>query len=136
MHTLRCPCGAVEVTVRGAPVAQFYCHCDDCRTMTSGAYAAESVHPAEQVEVTRGQTVVWTLQRNPRHHCGTCGGRLFIEIPARHLRGVNGFLLPQAAFVPQFHVNCRFAVRPVQDDLPHFTRMPAWFGGSDEKVDW
>lgn len=136
MHTLHCPCGAIEVTVRGAPVAQFYCHCDDCRTMTSGAYAAESVHPAEQVEVTRGQTAVWTLQRNPRHYCGACGGRLFIEIPSRKLRGVNGFLLPPGAFTPQLHVNCRFAVRPVQDQLLHFARMPAQFGGSDEKVDW
>jgi len=127
MHTLTCPCGAIEVTVRGVPVAQFYCHCDDCRKMTSGAYAAESVHAA---------AAVWTLQRNPRHYCGTCGGRLFIEIPRLTLRGVNAFLLPQDAFTPQFHVNCRFAVRPVNDELPHFARMPPQFGGSDEKVDW
>jgi hypothetical protein len=33
-------------------------------------------------------------------------------------------------------VNCRFAVRPVVDDLPHFASMPAAFGGSDEEVDW
>jgi hypothetical protein len=25
MHTLTCPCGAVELTVRGTPLAQFYC---------------------------------------------------------------------------------------------------------------
>ena len=36
MDKLTCPCGAVEITVRGTPVAQFYCHCGDCRTMTSG----------------------------------------------------------------------------------------------------
>jgi hypothetical protein len=53
MHKLTCPCGAVEITVRGIPVAQFYCHCDDCRTMTSGAFAAESVHRGDDVEVTR-----------------------------------------------------------------------------------
>jgi hypothetical protein len=136
MHTLTCPCGAVELTVRGNPLAQFYCHCDDCRKMTSGAYAAESVHRADEVVVTRGQAAVWTLERNPRHFCGACGGRLFIEVPSMKLRGVNGLLLPPGAFEPKFHVNCHFAVRPVKDDLPHFARMPAAFGGSDEKVDW
>lgn len=136
MTKVTCPCGAVEITVRGTPVAQFYCHCDDCRTMTSGAYAAESVHRGDEVEVTRGQTKVWTLKRNPRHFCANCGGRLFIEVARLGLRGVNAFLLPGNEFAPQFHVNCRFAVRPVADALPHFASMPAAFGGSDEKVDW
>ena len=53
MHTLTCPCGAVELTVRGTPLAQFYCHCDDCRKMTSGAYAAESVYRGNGVNHTR-----------------------------------------------------------------------------------
>ena len=136
MHTLTCPCGAVELTVRGAPIAQFYCHCDDCRTTTSGAYAAESVYRGNDVELTRGGAAVWTLKRNPRHFCAACGGRLFIDIAARNLRGVNGFLLPAEAFRPQFHVNCRFAVLPVRDGLTHYAGMPGAFGGSDETVDW
>lgn len=53
MHTLTCPCGAVEFTVRGTPLAQFYRHCDDCRKMTSGAYVAESVYRGNDVEITR-----------------------------------------------------------------------------------
>jgi hypothetical protein len=136
MHTLSCPCRAIEVVVHGAPIAQFYCHCDDCRKMTSGAYAAELVHREEDVLVTRGQTAVWTLQRNPRHYCVVCGGRLFIDIASRKLRGVNAFLLPEDAFRPQFHVNCRLAVLPVRDGLTHYAGMPALFGGSDETVDW
>ena len=136
MHTLSCPCRVIEIAVHGSPIAQFYCHCDDCRTMTSGAYAAESVHREEEVLVTGGQTAVWTLQRNPRHYCPACGGRLFIHIPSRKLRGVNAFLLPEDAFRPQFHVNCRFAVLPVRDGLTHYAGMPALFGGSDETVDW
>ena len=136
MHTLSCPCSAVELTVRGTPLAQFYCHCDDCRKMTSGAYAWESVYRGNDVEVTRGSAAVWTLKRNPRHFCAACGGRLFIDIAARNLRGVNGFLLSADAFRPQFHVNCRFAVLPVRDGLTHYAGMPAAFGGSDETVDW
>jgi hypothetical protein len=112
MHTLTCPCSAVELAVRGTPLAQFYCHCDDCRKMTSGAYAAESVYSGNDVEVTRGGAMVWMLKRNPRYFCAACSGRLFIDIAARNLRGVNGFLLPAEAFRPQFHVNCRFCGPP------------------------
>jgi hypothetical protein len=136
MTTFVCPCGATEVTIRGKAVAQFYCHCDDCRTMTSGAYAAESVYRADDVVVTRGKAAVWMLKRNPRHFCATCGGRLFIEVAGRGLRGVNGFALTSEGFKPQFHVNCRFAVRQIVDGLPHFAGMPASFGGSDDQVDW
>ena len=136
MHTLACPCALVELTVRGTPLAQFYCHCDDCRKMTSGAYAAESVYRGNDVEVARGEPAVWTLARNPRHFCAACGGRLFIDIPSRNLRGVSAFLLPTEAFRPQFHVNCRFAVLPVRDGLTPYAGMPAAFGGSDETVDW
>jgi hypothetical protein len=49
---------------------------------------------------------------------------------------LNGYLLPQGEFRPTFHVQCRFAVRPVSDELPHFKAMPARFGGSDEVVEW
>ncbi len=136
MSTVTCPCGAIELSLSGAPLAQFYCHCDDCRKMTSGAYAAESVYRQDAVTVTRGTPAVWTLLRNPRHYCAHCGGRLFIEVPAQKLRGVNGFLLPAGAFEPRFHVHCRFAVLPVKDGLEHFAAMPAAFGGSDEKVSW
>ncbi len=131
-----CPCGAVELTIEGKPLAQFYCHCADCRKMTSGAYAMESVHRENEVTVTRGESRVWTLERNPRHFCGTCGGRLFVDIPTMKLRGVNGLLLPAGEFRAQLHVNCESAVLPVKDGLPHFAKMPATFGGSDEKVDW
>lgn len=136
MHTLTCPCGAIEMKVSGKPLAQFYCHCKDCRKMTSGAYAAESVHRAEDVVVTRGEPAVWTLERNPRWYCAACGGRLFIEVKGRNMRGVNGFLLPAGAFEPQLHVNCESAIMPVRDGLPHFATMPPAFGGTDAKVDW
>ena len=134
--TITCPCGAIELKVEGKPLAQFYCHCDDCRKMTSGAYAAESVHRANEVTVIRGAPAVWTLARNPRHYCPTCGGRLFIEIASRGMRGLNAFLLPPGEFRPEFHVNCTFAVLPIRDDLPHFAKMPAAFGGNEAKVDW
>jgi len=39
MLTFTCPCGAIAMAIKGAPhapLAQFFCHCDDCRKMTFG----------------------------------------------------------------------------------------------------
>lgn len=138
MKTLRleCRCGAVSLEVDGDPLAQFYCHCDDCQAMHGAAYVSESVYPAEAVRVSRGAATSWTLKRNPRFACPTCGTRLFVDVLAFDVRGVNGYLLPPGEFTPSFHMHCRFAVLPVRDGLPHFAGLPARFGGSDDEVDW
>jgi hypothetical protein len=133
---LQCRCGAIRLEVSGPPIAQFYCHCDDCQVLHGAAYVPESVYPAAAVRVTRGAPFSWTLKRNPRFGCPQCGTRLFIEVVAQQLRGVNGYLLPDSEFNPTFHMHCRFAVRPVIDRLPHYAGRPARFGGSDDVVDW
>jgi len=133
---LQCRCGAIQLEVRGAPSAQFFCHCDDCQVLHGAAYVPESVYPADAVQITRGTPFSWTLKRNPRLGCPSCGTRLFIDVLAARLRGVNGYLLPAGAFQPSFHMHCRFAPRPVVDELPHYASRPARFGGSDELVDW
>ena len=131
-----CRCERIEIEITAAPVAQFFCHCDDCRKVHGAAYVPESVHPAHAVTVVKGRPASWTLKRNPRLFCADCGTRLFIEVAALGLRGVNGCLLPDGAFQPQYHVHCRFAVRPVGDSLPHYLSRSPQFGGTDECVDW
>jgi hypothetical protein len=138
MKTLQfgCGCGAVQLEVLGEPMAQFFCHCDDCQAMHGAAYVSESVYPADAVRVTRGSPAQWMLKRNPRFLCPECGTRLFVDVLAFGVRGVNGYVLPAGEFTPSFHMHCRFAVLPVRDDLPHYAGLPAAFGGSDETVDW
>jgi hypothetical protein len=136
MMTVQCRCGAVGVEITAEPIVQFYCHCDDCQAVHGGAYAPESVYSADAVKVVRGDPMAWKLKRNPRVTCRECGTRLFIDVERLGLRGVNGYLLPQGHFQPAFHMHCRFAVRPVVDDLPHYKGMPERFGGSDETVEW
>ncbi len=63
---IACRCGGVNIEVSGEPIAQFYCHCDDCQVVHGGAYVPESVYPAEAVRVTRGDPTAWALKRNPR----------------------------------------------------------------------
>jgi hypothetical protein len=136
MTHIQCRCGAIEIELTEAPVAQFFCHCDDCQAMHGAAYVPESVYPAAAVKVIRGQPASWTLKRNPRFTCPTCGTRLFIDVLARGLRGLNGYLLAPELFRPSFHMHCRFAPRPVVDELPHYKTRAPQFEGSDETVDW
>jgi len=133
---IECRCGAVEIEITSEPIAQFYCHCDDCQAVHGGAYAPESAYRADAVRVTRGEPLTWKLKRNPRYTCPQCGTRLFIDVLGLNIRGVNGFLLPPQRFQPQFHMQCQFAVVPIVDSLPHYKSRPARFGGSDETVDW
>jgi hypothetical protein len=126
----------VQLEVAGPALAQFYCHCDDCQAMHGAAYVSESVYPADAVRVTRGQPTHWALRRNPRFACPTCATRLFVDVLALEVRGVNGYLLPPGELSPSFHMHCRFALLPVRDGLPHYAGLPERFGGTDETVDW
>ena len=133
---VNCRCGKIEIEVAAEPLAQFLCHCDDCQAVHGAAYVPESVYPADAVTIVTGEPASWTLKRNPRFFCRDCGTRLFIEVAAFNLRGLNGYLLPSESFRPQFHMQCQFAIRPVTDDLPHYRSRPPQFGGTDERVDW
>ena len=67
MTKIQCRCGATELEISADPIVQFYCHCDDCQAVHGGAYAPESVYPADDVKVVRGDPMAWKLKRNPRH---------------------------------------------------------------------
>ena len=136
MTEIECHCGAVRVELSGEPRVQFFCHCDDCQAMHGAAYIPVAMYPAEAVKVTRGTPRVWSLKATARTTCPECGTRMFAEVPQAGARCVSGFLLPPSIFRPAFHMQCRFAVRPVRDDLPHFAGFPAAFGGSNETMDW
>ena len=131
-----CRCDAIEIELSDKPLAQFYCHCDDCQAIHGGAYAPESAYSADAVAIVRGEPALWTLKRNPRYFCRDCGTKLFIDVIDKNIRGLNGYLLPAGTFAPQFHMQCQFAILPVVDKLPHYRGRPTSFGGTDERVDW
>lgn len=131
---VQCKCGAVEVQINGDPLAQYYCHCDDCQTVHGNAYAV-SLHKAAAVIIVRGETVDFVLRTTPRTKCSRCETFLFAEAPGYDVRGLNGELLPSGKFKPQFHLQCGFASQPIVDDLPHFKGLPSEFGGSGELME-
>jgi hypothetical protein len=130
-----CSCGAVNVRLTAPPVAQFYCHCDDCQRATGSPYIGVAVFPANAVSV-QGETDVWTLRTLPRRRCGVCGIQMTGEVPGGEIIGVRADRLPAGTFRPQFHINCRHALLPVRDALPHYAGVPPEFGGDDERVAW
>lgn len=133
---IRCNCGAIAIGLTGDPVAQFYCHCDDCQLVHGAAYVPVAMYRRADVTVVAGAPVLWRHRVTTRATCPTCGTRVFAEPPGMGVRGVTAALLPAGAFRPTFHVQCQYARLPVVDALPHYRSFPAMFGGSDETVGW
>lgn len=133
---VQCGCGSLEVRLTGEPVAQFYCHCDDCQVVHGAAYVPVAMYRRACVEVVAGAPLVWRYKVTARVLCPTCGSRVFAEPPGMGVCGVTAGLLPAGAFRPMFHIQCQHARLPVVDDLPHYRSFPPMFGGPDETVDW
>jgi hypothetical protein len=136
MTTIRCHCGEIEVELAGEPIAQFYCHCEDCQAVHGAAYVPAAMYRREDVMIARGTPRRWTYKHTPRAACPSCATRLFAEPPHAPVTGVMALLLPPGLFKPAFHIYCREALLPIHDDLPHYATVPPQFGGSDERASW
>jgi hypothetical protein len=132
---VQCPCGSTTLTLSGEPVMQGYCHCDDCQAASGAAYVPRAVYPGAAIRVKAGETRAWTYRTNPRINCAKCGVLLFIEAKGFPFKAINAELLKEK-FWPRFHQQCRYAVAPVVDILPHYKDTPKEFGGSGEPVGW
>jgi hypothetical protein len=133
---IQCGCGAVKMELWGEPLVCLYCHCDDCQAVHGAAYLPAAMYRAEQVLVTAGEPGSWRRKTTARAFCRDCGSRLYAEPAGLGVRSVCASLLPAGVFRPAFHMNCRYALAPVADGLPHFKGEPVMFGGSDERVAW
>jgi hypothetical protein len=133
---IQCLCGAVQMELTGEPVAQLYCHCDDCQAVHSAAYLPGVMYRIPATRIIRGELGLWKLKVTTRAFCRECGTRMYAEPPNIGIRGVSALLLPPGLFKPAFHMQCQYALLPIKDGLPHYKGFPAAFGGSDEQMDW
>jgi hypothetical protein len=133
---IQCLCGAIKMRLSGEPLAQFYCHCEDCQLAHGAAYVPCAQYRTACAELIAGQPLFWRVRVTPRATCPECGTRVFAEPPGLGVRGILAHLLPKGMFKPKFHVQCQHAWLPVKDDLPHYKGFPRLFGGSDEQVLW
>jgi hypothetical protein len=132
-HKAICFCGAVEVTLTGAPAAMGYCHCDSCRRWSAGPVNAFTLWKPDAVEITKGADKLGTYNQTPksfRRWCTTCGGHVLTEHPGMGLTDVYAAVIAGFTFEPHLHVHYGESVLPVRDGLPKQKDMPAEMGGS------
>lgn len=132
-----CFCGAVEVTVTGAPAGMGYCHCSSCRSWSAGPVNAFTLWKPEDVKITKGAEHLATYTKNPssdRKYCSVCGGHVLTDHPGMGLTDVYAATIPSFKFEPGVHVNYAEAVLRIKDGLPKLKDFPAELGGSGESV--
>lgn len=128
-----CFCGAVQLTVTGAPAAMGYCHCDSCRKWSAGPINAFSLWKPEAVAVTKGAENIGTYNKTEQSYrkwCKSCGGHLFTVHPGFGLTDVYAAVIPDFPFEPHLHVFYAESVLRVQDGLPKMQDVPSEMGGS------
>lgn len=137
VHNGECFCGQVKVEVRGAPVAQGYCHCQSCRSMSGAPLRGFTLWPADAVRITSGEEVLKGYNKtdfSDRRHCANCGGQVLIYHPTIGMTDVHSEVIADFDFQPGLHVNYQERHLPIRDGLPKFKDFPAAFGGSDETI--
>jgi hypothetical protein len=130
-----CFCGAVQITVTGAPAGMGYCHCDSCRRWSAGPVNAFTLWKPDAVKVTKGADQIGTYNKTPhsfRKWCKTCGGHVMTDHPGMGLVDVYAAVIPDAPFKPGLHVHYGESVLPLRDGLPKQRDMPKEMGGSGE----
>lgn len=133
IHTAHCFCGAVEVTLSGAPEAMGYCHCESCRRWSAGPLNAFSLWPTAAVKITRGEDCLGTYAKTSnsrRRWCKQCGGHVLTEHPEWGLVDVYAAVIEDFDFKPGVHVNYQETMLPMADGLPKQRDFPEALGGS------
>jgi hypothetical protein len=132
-----CFCGAVELTLTGAPAAMGYCHCNSCRHWSAGPINAFVLWSPDSVKVTKGADHIGTYNKTPnsyRKWCKSCGGHLMTDHPGMKLVDVYAAVTPSLPFKPGLHVFYSEKVVSIKDGLPKMKDVPKELGGSGETL--
>ena len=130
-----CFCGAVDVTVTGAAVAEGYCHCRSCRSWSAAPVNAFTLWKPDAIRFTKGEEhvgVYHKTEKSYRKYCKLCGGHLMTQHPAWDLIDVYTATIPTYKHKPGVHVNYQETVLPIRDGLPKMKDLPKEMGGSGE----
>ncbi len=133
VRSVRCFCGAVEMTLKGEPAAMGYCHCESCRRWSAGPVNAFTLWSPAAVEVTKGAEMLARHAGKPnsvRKFCKACGGHVRTDHPQWDLVDVFAAVIDGLDFAPTVHVNYAETVLPIRDGLPKQRDFPAELGGS------
>jgi hypothetical protein len=128
----QCLCGAVKISVKGAPVRMAQCHCRDCRRSSGTGHVSNAIFKGADVAVT-GETRSFTVKADSgndytRHFCPACGGRIFGTHTGRPDMVIVpvGILEDSSWFTPEvvLYVRGRPAWDITTQEVPNFEAMP------------
>jgi len=109
-RTATCCCKACQITVKGDPVLNGVCHCDDCKRRTGSAFGWSAYFTAEQVLDQHGEIETYEPSGEPgqiRSFCRNCGSTMWWTTPSRpNETGIAGgtFIQPP---LPVPHLSAR-----------------------------
>jgi hypothetical protein len=132
-----CFCGAVEIEVKGAPIAMGYCHCRSCRSYSAAPVNAFTIWKPEDVTVVAGAPLLGEFSKTAmsrRQFCTRCGGHVMTGHPTLGVIDVYAATIPSLEFRPEVHINYAETVLPMRDGLPKFKDFPIEAGGSGETL--
>jgi hypothetical protein len=128
-----CFCGAVQITVSGAPAGMGYCHCESCRKWSAAPVNAFTLWNPAAVKVTKGADQIGTYNKTPnsyRKWCKSCGGHIMTEHPGMGLIDVYAATIPDFPYQAGVHVNYQETHLRMKDGLPKMKDVPKEMGGS------
>jgi len=132
-----CFCGAVGISVTGAPVAAGYCHCESCRSWSASPVNAFTLWKPQSMRITRGGEHIAGYAKTSKSHrkwCTKCGGHLFTEHPGWDVVDVYAATIPDFPFRAGVHVNYQETRLRIRDGLPKMKDLPKEMGGSGETL--
>lgn len=132
-HIARCFCGAIEISLSGAPEAMGYCHCESCRHWSAGPVNAFSLWPKAAVRIAKGGDQLGSYAKTPaslRRWCMRCGGHVLTEHPAWGLVDVYAAVIEDFDFRPALHVHYQESVLAIRDGLTKLRDLPEPMGWS------
>jgi hypothetical protein len=132
-----CFCGAVEVTVSGAPMGMGYCHCNSCRHWSAGPVNAFTLWPPAAVKITKGADKIGTYNKTEksfRKWCTGCGGHVMTDHPTFGFVDVYAATLQNFPFQPGLHIFYSEKVVSIKDGLPKMSDVPKEMGGSGQAL--
>jgi hypothetical protein len=130
-----CFCGAVELTVTGAPEAMGYCHCTSCRRWSASPVNGFTLWKPETVKVTKGAGQIGSYNGTAnsfRKWCKNCGGHIMNQHPQWGLVDVYAATIPDFPFRAGVHVNYQEVVLHMDDGVPKLKDIPKALGGTEE----
>lgn len=110
----RCHCGSIAYEAEIDPGAVYFCHCEDCQSLSGGTGRWAVGLPAGAFRLLSGTlaTYVKISARGAENHqrfCGTCGSPIYSVSPDRPdvFRLRLGTCTQRAALPPKTEVWCR-----------------------------